>query len=285
MARTRRPTRPGPRHRPCRPTRSASEEPGSPKRLHRMLLWSRPSRHPRHPTRPHRPTSDRPATAPGPTRTARSSARWLRPWTGRSTARSFRTAGSWRPGSTGSRAAAGWGSLPRAGRCSVHAAARAPGAPTATGCVPAGERDRRRRPSATGPARLIATPTASFAIIVDAGSTSELAPDRRWPGRGDHPDVRGGPHRRRRLTEPAPMQIADFDLERYFARWEFDARWLLCASDVAGLPDGRAARAGRRRDAGACGRTCASGTRSRPGIRCSAARSRRCTTRSSPTRS
>jgi aspartate/methionine/tyrosine aminotransferase len=28
------------------------------------------------------------------------------------------------------------------------------------------------------------------------------------------------------------MQIADFELERYFARWEFSARHLLCASDV-----------------------------------------------------
>lgn len=30
------------------------------------------------------------------------------------------------------------------------------------------------------------------------------------------------------------MHIADFALERYFARWEFDARYLLCASDVEG---------------------------------------------------
>ena len=32
------------------------------------------------------------------------------------------------------------------------------------------------------------------------------------------------------------MQIADFALERYFARWEFNARYLLCASDVQGYP-------------------------------------------------
>ena len=32
------------------------------------------------------------------------------------------------------------------------------------------------------------------------------------------------------------MQIADFDLERFFARWEFAARYLLCASDVEGFP-------------------------------------------------
>src|SRR5438128_8618454 len=30
------------------------------------------------------------------------------------------------------------------------------------------------------------------------------------------------------------MQIADFALERFFARWEFSARYLLCASDVEG---------------------------------------------------
>lgn len=30
------------------------------------------------------------------------------------------------------------------------------------------------------------------------------------------------------------MQIADFELERYFARWEFSVRHLLCASDVEG---------------------------------------------------
>ena len=28
------------------------------------------------------------------------------------------------------------------------------------------------------------------------------------------------------------MQIADFALERYFARWEFAVRHVLCASDV-----------------------------------------------------
>jgi aspartate/methionine/tyrosine aminotransferase len=32
------------------------------------------------------------------------------------------------------------------------------------------------------------------------------------------------------------MRIADFALERYFARWEFNARYLLCASDVQGYP-------------------------------------------------
>ena len=32
------------------------------------------------------------------------------------------------------------------------------------------------------------------------------------------------------------MRIADFELERYFARWEFAVRHVLCASDVQGLP-------------------------------------------------
>ena len=32
------------------------------------------------------------------------------------------------------------------------------------------------------------------------------------------------------------MRLADFELERYFARWEFEARYLLCASDVQGYP-------------------------------------------------
>jgi aspartate/methionine/tyrosine aminotransferase len=32
------------------------------------------------------------------------------------------------------------------------------------------------------------------------------------------------------------VRIADFALERYFARWEFNARYLLCASDVQGYP-------------------------------------------------
>src|SRR5215207_6421774 len=31
------------------------------------------------------------------------------------------------------------------------------------------------------------------------------------------------------------MDIADFALERYFARWEFAARYVLCASDVEPL--------------------------------------------------
>ena len=34
------------------------------------------------------------------------------------------------------------------------------------------------------------------------------------------------------------MRIAEFELERYFARWEFAVRHLLCASDVEGWPMG-----------------------------------------------
>ena len=34
----------------------------------------------------------------------------------------------------------------------------------------------------------------------------------------------------------AAMRIADFALERYFARWEFAVEHLLCASDVQGYP-------------------------------------------------
>ena len=32
------------------------------------------------------------------------------------------------------------------------------------------------------------------------------------------------------------MRIAEFELERYFARWEFAVRHLMCASDVEGFP-------------------------------------------------
>jgi aspartate/methionine/tyrosine aminotransferase len=38
------------------------------------------------------------------------------------------------------------------------------------------------------------------------------------------------------VTHHWPVRIADFALERYFARWEFNARYLLCASDVEGYP-------------------------------------------------
>ena len=52
-----------------------------------------------------------------------------------------------------------------------------------------------------------------------------------------------------------------------------------------GVPDGRAARAGGRRDPGAVGRARSSATPNRPAIRCSDARSPRCTRPSTPTRS
>ena len=32
------------------------------------------------------------------------------------------------------------------------------------------------------------------------------------------------------------MRIAEFELERYFARWEFAVEHVLCASDVEGYP-------------------------------------------------
>jgi aspartate/methionine/tyrosine aminotransferase len=38
------------------------------------------------------------------------------------------------------------------------------------------------------------------------------------------------------LGDHRHMRIADFELERFFARWEFAVRHLLCASDVEGWP-------------------------------------------------
>ena len=32
------------------------------------------------------------------------------------------------------------------------------------------------------------------------------------------------------------MKIADFALERYFARYEFTTPYILCSSDVQGMP-------------------------------------------------
>ena len=55
------------------------------------------------------------------------------------------------------------------------------------------------------------------------------------------------------------VQIADFALERYFARWEFAVRHVLCASDAEACRLGRAARARRRRLAAAVGDRSASG--------------------------
>jgi len=39
-----------------------------------------------------------------------------------------------------------------------------------------------------------------------------------------------------RVAHHDPVHIADFELERYFARWEFAVEHLLCASDVEGYP-------------------------------------------------
>ena len=66
------------------------------------------------------------------------------------------------------------------------------------------------------------------------------------------------------------VRIADFALERYFARWEFAVEHLLCASDVQGYPMARAPRPRRRRDPRACGTASSSATPSRPAIRCCA---------------
>src|SRR6185437_14580693 len=43
-----------------------------------------------------------------------------------------------------------------------------------------------------------------------------------------------GPRRAPRLAHDPAMRIADFALERYFARWEFAVRHVLGASDVEG---------------------------------------------------
>lgn len=42
------------------------------------------------------------------------------------------------------------------------------------------------------------------------------------------------PGRRRRIWDDGRVRIPDFELERYFARWEFAAPHLLCTSDVEG---------------------------------------------------
>ena len=69
----------------------------------------------------------------------------------------------------------------------------------------------------------------------------QLARGRDWHRRGPVPRDHHCPRRRRRLTNRGlsrsanrPMRIADFALERYFARWEFAVEHLLCASDVEG---------------------------------------------------
>ncbi len=53
-----------------------------------------------------------------------------------------------------------------------------------------------------------------------------------WPG------LRAPPTGRDSLRHNRGMRIADFALERYFARWEFSVEHLLCASDVQGYPMG-----------------------------------------------
>src|SRR4029078_5255238 len=45
-----------------------------------------------------------------------------------------------------------------------------------------------------------------------------------------------GSIRSRAVPPDAAMRIADFALERFFARWEFAVEHLLCASDVEAYP-------------------------------------------------
>ena len=73
------------------------------------------------------------------------------------------------------------------------------------------------------------------------------------------------------------MRLEDFALERFFARWEFSAEMLLCASDVEGWPMARPARAGRRGRPAPLDATCGSATPNRPAIPPCAPRSRGCT--------
>ena len=96
---------------------------------------------------------------------------------------------------------------------------------------------RLRRPTPRGPLRA-------------AGSI----PDRWPPSDVGTPTMTMGRAMAGMVRHHGSMRIADFALERYFARWEFAAKHLLCASDVQALPDGGAARAGGRRDQGAVGR-------------------------------
>ncbi len=49
---------------------------------------------------------------------------------------------------------------------------------------------------------------------------------------GRDADDDDGPVHRAMVPHHEPMRIADFALERFFARWEFASRYLLCASDV-----------------------------------------------------
>ncbi len=65
-------------------------------------------------------------------------------------------------------------------------------------------------------------------------------------GPGDDDRVRGaegrhapqhiGRDQRDRVRHHGPMRIAEFALERFFARWEFAVEHLLCASDLEGYP-------------------------------------------------
>src|SRR4051794_31222026 len=51
-----------------------------------------------------------------------------------------------------------------------------------------------------------------------------------------HPGIRAHESRAASSFSNEHMQIADFRLERYFARWEFAVRHVLCASDSEPWP-------------------------------------------------
>src|SRR5437899_1844561 len=59
----------------------------------------------------------------------------------------------------------------------------------------------------------------------------------RWPPSAvGTPTIAIGPFIARIVRHHGSVRIDEFALERYFARWEFKADRLLCASDVEGYP-------------------------------------------------
>ena len=120
---------------------------------------------------------------------------------------------------------------------------------------------------------------------VTVGATNPLHRRRRdvdrLPFRGRRPSDRsrrrvGLAPRLRRDQKTLNVHIADFALERYFARWEFAVRHVLCASDAETLSMTRAARARRRRRAAALERAPARLHRIARASRPARPRSRRC---------
>ncbi len=78
------------------------------------------------------------------------------------------------------------------------------------------------------------------------------------------------------------MRIADFALERFFARWEFAVEHLLCASDVQGYPMAELLALADDETRELWERLTLGYTESTWGTRCCGARSRRPTTAWSP---